>query len=185
VLEQINLHANILPVFFNNRDGAEPLTWQDSVRRTLVSKMFKGTEKITTTRLDTDDCLHQNFMSEMLRVAERLDLDSLKEQPIAISFPFGAQEIGSRLLSHHQATNAFITLVEAATSAPSTVFQADHNKVHTFAHLKNVILQQPMWLQVIHSKNVSNAEKPNLPELGPREELLRQFGVTRSSRRRN
>ena len=101
---------------------------------------------VLTTRLDNDDGLHRDFVSNLQR-----HVRPVRE---AINFPRGLVLADGAVYRSEQESNAFISVLEARDTF-KTVLQVSHNQLSKHFALRNVDAD-PMWLQHVHGGNVSN-----------------------------
>jgi hypothetical protein len=130
--KKLDKHDKFMPVFTNNND-------MKKLSNVFLRKHFdrKATYIL---RMDSDDAIHKNFFD---------DLDA----PINsyISQTWGIKWDGTQTKTLPYRNNPFITTY---TNKLMTPFFGDHTSLHK----KNpvVIDRDPMWVQYIHGRNVSN-----------------------------
>lgn len=121
-------------------DLAEPVApWIDPDTRILVS-----------TRLDNDDGLHEDALAEVrARVRDRREFLNLR---------LGYVTDGQRARVESHRYSPFATFVEPRTPAPfRTVYCGhSHGALRRIAPVRQ-IAERPLWLRVIHARNVANA----------------------------
>jgi hypothetical protein len=134
-------YPNIHPVFCDDL----PI---DRVREVVQSVVPVAPKWLLTTRLDNDDGVHPEFVATLQR-AQRF------KQAEVLNVPFGIILSGERAYLRRDTSNAFISLSEPFDNF-KTVFSITR---HVYAHESYPVRQvgeQPMWLQVVHAKNISN-----------------------------
>lgn len=121
-------------------------SWKEDLGGLLRERGAAGDGLLLTTRLDSDDALARGFMEGMLR--------SSGESPAVLSYPRGYVLDGGRLYSQDFPENPFLSMLEGS-AACKTVLSESHEKIASVAPLR-LLDGGPMWLQVVHSGNVSN-----------------------------
>ena len=142
--ERIEKHAATWPVlrpcFVPNFDTSRLL--QEITRECAAPEPW-----LLTTRLDNDDAIATDFMATVQKHVS-------PAQRNVINFPLGFSWSDGRVYLDRQRSNPFTTLVERAEGA-MTIFSSDHRYLEKVAELKQV-KAPPMWMQVIHDRNVCN-----------------------------
>lgn len=106
---------------------------------------------LITTRLDNDDAINVNFVD---RVQEKANKIGKIVEPLVINFDNGLCLNENRAYQHNDSLNAFTSLIEPWVNDFNTVWKYQHRQLD---HFNVAQLTQPsMWLQGIHSSNVSN-----------------------------
>jgi hypothetical protein len=145
---------------------------------------------IITSRIDNDDCLHKD--------AVKVIQDNFAERhKYLISLASGyILNLEDKKLSHYYyPMSPFISLVESTDFELEGVFQKGHTRwdalrlfitreirIELFSRKKRksrFILEKPMWIQLIHGKNVSNDFYRGLPVL--RSKNLIDYAINYSS----
>ena len=119
----------------------------EAARSAVRSEVPKGAEKLTTTRLDSDDAISQGYLEAVRIAAQRANSEFLNAT-------HGLQLHKGRLYHRSDPSNAFISFVEPAES-PKTVFVGGHHELAQFGLIRQ-FGGRAMWLQVVHGGNVSN-----------------------------
>ena len=116
-------------------------------RKEVQERLPTGTPWVLTTRLDNDDGLHEDFVSTVQKIIN----PGVTE---AINLPYGLVLTDRAIYSSFQRSNAFISLLEEASSC-KTVLQVSHNEIASRFAVREVAMH-PMWFQHVHGGNVSN-----------------------------
>lgn len=107
---------------------------------------------LITSRMDNDDAVARDFVATIQRAFDR--------QPCEFINPLCGYQLdlaSARLYTLRSPANPFISLIESSDN-PSTVWARPHNRLHTLGPTRNLDAR-PLWLQVIHDRNVRNAIK--------------------------
>jgi len=107
---------------------------------------------LLTTRLDSDDALHNDFIDTLQKYAQQIDLGTSNR---VLNYPDGLIINNGRTYAHHDESNPFASLLEPLSQAIQTVWQYPHTQLHKFGPIQQMY-EAAMWLQVIHGNNVSN-----------------------------
>ncbi len=106
-------------------------------------------------RVDNDDAFHLGFIQQTQEVVA-----SEQENEYVIIFPYGVQYHESRRIAtkYMFPLNHFSTLVtpNAGDGQLKSIITYNHMEVGEFFTLKQIMLDKPMWLEVIHDYNISN-----------------------------
>jgi Putative rhamnosyl transferase len=140
-------------------------------RMSIFKRLKRGTRWLLTTSLGSDDALHRDAVSAIQANA--------REAPDRefMHFRYGhCYSVLDGSFTHVEDTStAFMTLVEPVGGAlPATVICVDHRRAAEVAPVRQ-IGDGPMWLQVIHERNISS-ELHGVPCGAV--DLHRAFGVT-------
>jgi hypothetical protein len=117
------------------------------IQQDLLADIKGKTNYLLTTRLDTDDGWHRNFVKWLQSSVG----DGQRE---FLNFPVGIIAYKNRLYLYRHHSNAFISLLEP-TENPLTVLCAPHEQLSRFAPIRQLD-SWPAFLQVIHGQNLSN-----------------------------
>ncbi|WP_119166859.1 glycosyltransferase [Algihabitans albus] len=138
----------ILPIFVP--PGGATL---DKVKAHIRSELAEQTPWLLTTRLDNDDAIARDFCSRL-----RGSVTSL--EPQALNFSNGVIYADGRVFRHSDRSNAFISALER-TSNFETAWHGFHTEVSKFLPVKQID-SPPMWIQVVHDRNISNIVRGRL-----------------------
>ncbi len=128
-----------------------------------------GAGWVTTTRLDSDDMLHPEYLERLLEV--------VSEERRFVEFKEGLYyDLDSGATCYAvQPSNAFSTLVEPAWDA-KTIYCIEHHKIREVGAV--LALDTLGWLASIHESNMTS-QLYGAPVYGDqRAGLLAQFGIT-------
>ncbi len=140
-------------------EAIEPWSWRKDFRQALEPLP----RRILVTRLDNDDVLHPDY----LRRAQEILLPYADARPdfmplpLVLTFSRGMCWNGEHFLNMVFPQNAFATWLidrsedDAAGFAPLPL-DISHVRVGERFPVIDILLQDPMWVQFIHGRNVSN-----------------------------
>ncbi|MEM5564560.1 glycosyltransferase [Psychroserpens sp. AS72] len=159
--------ANFVPIYIDSSTNANEI-----ILKTIQSYCTNHTTHIITSRLDNDDSLHQEFV-------ETVQQNFTPKASFIIDIINGYQ---LNLKSHNTpairkieaAFNPFVSLIEEKNNCV-TVLSRIHLDWNTNPH--KTIIDHPLWLQVIHEKNISNSEKLHFKEINTIQ--FSDFGITK------
>jgi hypothetical protein len=106
-------------------------------------------EMILTTRVDNDDAVGRRFVEQVQEGASRATVGQF------INLTFGWQLAAGRCYRTFDLSNPFISRIERYDDF-GTVFATGHHRAWKHPAGIRQIRCSPMWMQVIHSRNVSN-----------------------------
>ena len=115
------------------------------------------TDAVITSRLDNDDALHRDYMA-----LARAEIP--RRHRAMLAFPRGLCLDRTRLFVRHYPLNPFPSMIERPDrSRPDlglvTVWGGEHDKMAEFAREFRHLETGPMWLQVVHERNLLNRPK--------------------------
>jgi hypothetical protein len=115
-----------------------------------IAAARSSAEWLITSRVDNDDAIARDYIDIVQSQFEEQEFEF-------INFQSGLQLTDSGELFHRlDPSNAFISLIERRTSEqPWCVYLAPHNEVKGHGKIRQ-IRSHPMWLQIIHDRNVEN-----------------------------
>jgi hypothetical protein len=141
VLDLPARHPPIRPVFCKTL----PLSLvKDSIRSAITGQP----DWLLTSRVDNDDGLHPGFVAALQKG------QSLQQAEV-LNFPLGIIVKGDRAYRRRDESNAFISLSEPLDDFESVYSITRHIYAGESYPLKQLV-EDPMWLQVIHASNISN-----------------------------
>lgn len=174
---------NFIPIYLNTE-------FTDDVNRENILKFLnKNTDYLITTRLDNDDAISNNFV--------QLIQENFTQQEFEfINFTNGYVWSGGKIYYFKYLNNPFMSLIEKLDNFTiegfKTVLCGPHTELSKIGVIKQV-KSNPTWLQVIHTKNVSNQIRgircsiknfdPNFvinPAYIPQEEYLLPYLIDKS-----
>lgn len=119
----------------------------EQCRRAILHRVPAHTPWLLSTRLDNDDAIARDFVLNIQRHFR------LKRE--VLNFTVGLQYAGRRIYWRIDPRGPFTTLVERAGNHISTVFAEEHSHLDRVAPVRQIRMR-PMWLQVIHGRNLGN-----------------------------
>lgn len=141
-----------LPLFFTTEESVN-IT---EIMRAYIIRTYEGCSVITT-RIDNDDLVHETFIEKMQREGSRYKAG--KEMKF-LSFVNGLQydKRDGQILKFDYPDNHFISLFTSSSKLGNHVLQYNHALIAK----ENIELMYertdiPLWVEVIHGNNVSNA----------------------------
>lgn len=129
--------------------------WVDSLRGPSVEDLLSAvlaSDKpfLLTSRLDNDDALAADFVEKLqASVPDQVDA------PVFLNFPLGFNYQSEVAYLDCDYSNAFMACYEPRQDF-GTVWVRQHHRVSEVGAVVQIDSEQAMWLQVIHSHNVSN-----------------------------
>ncbi|MCI0139987.1 putative rhamnosyl transferase [Arthrobacter bambusae] len=158
-------------------EGAFEPIWVDGALTTdLISDEVQGRSSspwLITTRVDNDDAVAKDFIERIQHEFARQDFEF-------INFNSGLQlaEDGA-VFRWTDLSGPFISLIEkrSVDGAPRTVHIDGHDKLTNYGNIRGLD-PHPMWLQMIHGKNLANEVRGI--RTSPRQ-LLEHFVVHRTA----
>ncbi|MBN2735788.1 MAG: hypothetical protein JXR70_02325 [Spirochaetales bacterium] len=128
-------------------DEFNPLIVSNLVKQQLQNSKV---EYIITTRLDNDDTVSCDFI-------ENIQKNFIKCDEMALNFPIGYAYYQGKLYKHVDRSGPFISLIERITPNLRTVWYAQHRDIGKLSPISQ--LDNKVWVQIIHDRNVSNRVK--------------------------
>lgn len=120
----------------------------------VAQRADPAADYVITSRLDNDDALHRDYMGLVRSEIPR-------RHRAMLGFPNGLCLDGGRLLARHYPRNPFPSMIERPGSPGPhrgllTVWSGEHDRVHLLASEFRQAATGPMWLQVVHERNLLN-----------------------------
>lgn len=149
---------------------------------------------IMTTRIDNDDCLHKDAIITIQK-------NFIEKHKFLISLASGyILDTERRIMSHYfYPMSPFISLIEDKSIETEGVFAKGHTKWNALrlfifreiwiehlnkkARISRFILKNPMWIQTVHGRNVSNNFYRGFPVI--KELDLTEFSVGFKNRKQS
>lgn len=138
----------------------ENIEYSELVQRVLspifikdeISKFSVQSKFIVTTRIDNDDMFHPGMIET---VQNRISND---QECCVYNFSYGYQvHLKMRLLQlDYFPHNHYTTLVENSNDLIQSVLYWDHTVIEKFTNYKEIV-EKPLWVELVHDLNVSNA----------------------------
>ena len=184
-IKEMNAYPNIEVTFCS---GAAD--FQQNYMQAVKDRLYDDTQWIITSRMDNDDAVHKDMVKKIQEASEF-------KQGFMVSLASGyALEEKSLKMTHYFYPMApFLALVEHRTSAKG-IFEKGHTiwpnlRLWIYKEIwlawfakkdreVKYVLSEPLWVQIIHQKNVSNSFYRGLPVL--KEKSLIDFGLNMISK---
>jgi len=101
-----------------------------------------------------------------------------KQMDVFLNFEYGLQYdvINKVLVKCMYKKNHFISRIEKNNKFVMTVISIDHSQIESAAKIINVVLKYPLWIELVHTSNVSNFIKISKPFF--QKTIFNQFGFT-------
>ena len=118
----------------------------------IAKRLKRGRRWLLTTRLDSDDALHRHAVA-LIQASARTT-----PQPELLNLRYGYcyTHPDGPIARVEEPSNPFLSLVEPAGRAlPHTASRVSHMRAHESAPIRQ-IGDEPMWLRVIHARNLSS-----------------------------
>lgn len=159
---------NFIPVYIEDSSKANSI-----ILETIYSYCSEQTTHVITSRLDNDDGLHCKYV-------ETVQNNCTSTSPLIIDLVNGFQlviksDMSPVVRTISAAFNPFVSLIEEKKNC-QTVLSRKHLDWKNHPH--RTIVDEPLWLQVIHEKNISNSEKLHFKETNRIQ--FSDFGITKS-----
>ena len=153
-IEEYTQYKNFIPVF----DGS----FDHHIKKLLRPE----TQYLITTRIDNDDAFHKNAIKKIQLHFAKDNLAYARD--FFLNFPIGycLDEQTGQITLNGSKSNPFITLVEKVKRGPKavsikTVRCMNHSHLDRLGKIKQICTTTPMWVQVIHKRNISNRVRGN------------------------
>lgn len=155
ILEISTEYKNLMPFYLKDVQTENYIEYISS----LVYNMAKqeNANRIVTIRLDNDDALHKSFVEKVCQAdaAEQSDTATI------YSFRTGLQYYvkNGMTLRFPWENNHFLALGQniSASNDYVNIFNFNHYHIQSFGfHFKCIDSGVPMWVEIIHDKNVAN-----------------------------
>lgn len=126
--------------------------WVESVEASLSFRTeydIGGADVVITTTLDNDDAIAKDFV-------DRVRNDARTHGPGFLNYPQGYRYAvrDKKLYRHRVRSNPFLTLVEHGPSPKGIRSYGPHDHIERKHAIRN-IESEPMWIQVVHGRNVA------------------------------
>ena len=123
----------------------------------IKSSEHDNCDYVITSRLDTDDLLHRDYINV---VQQLFELSHITVIDVRSGFKINIEDGNCEIRNYTQSFNPFISLIEEREGA-ETVFNEMH---HEWFNAKKVIVYNKMrlWIELVHQKNWLNAANSNL-----------------------
>jgi len=125
---------------------------------------------LITSRVDNDDILHEDFIATVQSECKRNPGEYLLN--FMNGYNMRIKKKKNLLFNYQSHTNPFMSLVEENNPKLNTIRRFNHNDWPQKFTRVNVTTPEPLWLQLVHGKNLLNTVLGK-PELAPT--TLEQF----------
>lgn len=139
--------------------SSDASAWRAEFRQALSPR----SDRLLVTRLDNDDALHPDFIrrAQGILMPYAADLPNFLDLPLVLNFSHGMCWDGEQFRRMTFPQNAFATwLVGRSEHDPAGFaplpFDVSHSKVGERFSIIDLRQEEPMWVQFIHNRNVSN-----------------------------
>jgi hypothetical protein len=128
-------------------------TTTDRYRADVLAHVAADARYLITTRLDNDDAFHHRAIETIQQHFDGQDLGF-------INLIEGYVLQDGRVRLRREPSNPFISLVERRTADGfRTVYCGNHSHLSNLARIQQVETGEPLWLRVIHERNLLNGRK--------------------------
>ncbi|HLQ17342.1 MAG TPA: glycosyltransferase [Tabrizicola sp.] len=154
-----------LGTIFFKADSASP----DTMTSTLLDHVDADCMAIQTSRIDSDDMFHPDYLLNISDYCTQNGLFAeLEHSPRYFRYPHGQDYVT------HSATcnrvlypeNAFGTLIEPVSNALKTVFCDNHKRMSKRFVSFSLDDEKAMWCRILHGSNLLNKPRKPLPLKG-------------------
>lgn len=157
-----NIFPNLYPLFLETGKI-------DYIRKTLIDTIHLLSDKkatfLITTRIDNDDAFHRNMIEEVQSYFVKNKVESFLNYNYGIQYD--VKEDYAVKIRYEK--NHFSSRLEMMKPNLETVIFHDHTQIDRFAKVQSVEnKKKPMWIEVIHESNVSNATRLSKPYFSSR-----------------
>lgn len=147
-IERYTVLRQFVPCFVSEVMGIESFS---SMKASLIAPYLPfGVTHVITSNLDNDDALHAHFVENVQKEFSGQDFEFLN---FSNGFLYDKEQ--ERLYVRKHFSNPFVSLIERTEHA-RTVWCAPHPEMAKLGRVRQ-LETEPMWLQVIHGRNVSNS----------------------------
>lgn len=138
-------HKHFIPLFINENDDLN-----EEIKEIICS--YEGEISITS-RIDNDDAIAISYIEEIQKIAKEQ-----YSEKYAVIFNDGFQynEKDCIVSRYHFPKNHFSSLIEIASEPSNIIIDFGHMNIDDYLPIRDINTPNPMWLEVIHSNNVSN-----------------------------
>ena len=177
VLAELAPHAHIHAVSF---DGREKTSWdlRGRARLGVSVRVRPGTEYVVSTKLDSDDGLHRDYLRVMSGCAAKVSSEEIGSG-MALNFTDGVLLVEGQYLAFPYEHSPYMALVEPV-GEPLTAMTVVHHRIHRRMPVRQIAHPEPMWLQVVHDRNTCNRMRPGLIPFPHPENLPAMFSLNRA-----
>ena len=174
-IERLSLHPWIKP--YVRKKGhptdAKPLGVLLSDHANVLGKSF-----LCSTRFDSDDSLHQQFIGALDRAISRLRAEGFDDEARCLNFPYGLVQSDGELSVFMRRSNMFESIFEPVDGAGGP-YRGNHDEIRDRMPLVEIVTNLPMWIYHRHENTLEPAwatARDRLP-LSPAERYFPMFGL--------
>lgn len=142
------LHENnkrFIPIFINENDDLNA-----KIKEIICSY---EADICITSRIDNDDAIAVSYIEEVQKLAR----EQYSKKYVAIfNDGFQYNEKDCIVSRYHFPKNHFSSLIEVASKPSNIITEFGHMNIGDHLPVREINTIEPMWLEVIHSNNVSN-----------------------------
>ena len=147
-IERFSVLRQFVPCYVSEVMGIESFS---SMKASLIAPYLPfGATHVITSNLDNDDALHSHFVENVQKEFSGQEFEFLN---FTNGFLYDQEQERLYVRKHH--SNPFVSLIEKTEQA-RTVWCAPHPEMARLGRVRQ-LATEPMWLQVIHGRNVSNS----------------------------
>lgn len=174
--DAISAHPWIKPIFVSDDFGLLRVKFSTEIAELLSPEA----RLVITTRLDNDDALSVSYCQATLQYVVGTGRGAL-EDPYWISYPYGIQWDGTAATLMIMNNNPFLSIVESVerlrAGKARTALSGNHSHIFEGGLVKTPTPRFPMWLQHIHSGNVTNRKNERFLDFKDPRKVLSGFGI--------
>lgn len=151
-----------LDVILFQAEGPAP----KNISATLLNKADPGCIAIQTSRIDSDDMIHPDYLRNIDDYCAKNDLlPEIAKGPRYFRYPRGQDYLmhNARYSQIHYPENAFGTLIEPTNDRILTVLCDHHKRMSKRFVSFSIDDDTPMWCRILHGSNLSNKPRKPLP----------------------
>jgi glycosyltransferase involved in cell wall biosynthesis len=169
---QLN-YPNFVPVF-GTWEGKKDALWGTFFNPFIAPLLGDDTDYLITTRIDNDDAINIKYI-------ETIQEMFCGQKFSIINFPNGYCYHFGTVYSYKHYRSPFLTLIEKIDrSGDGPAFHSVMSKMHTdfddYSHGGKYFDFEPMWLQYIHARNISNMVFGVKVDIA-KDDIINQFAV--------
>ena len=141
---------NFIPHFVDHSMGVEEFA---QMKRDVIFRGMPASDYLISTSLDNDDAVSREYVAEVQRQFRGQDFEFIN-----FTRGYALNKATGRLYRKIDSSNPFVSLIERVEGF-KTVWVASHTQLASWGTIRQVDTK-PMWLQVIHGRNVINRVGP-------------------------
>ncbi len=146
-------YSNFIPMYVDNFEE-----FNENLSNDIKRNCDFNSEYIITTRIDNDDCFHIDAVRKIQENFRQIDISIID---LINGLCLQVEEEYKLTLNKNIKLNPFISLVEKNSKKLTTVLKIGHNEWSD--KINRIIIDDGFyWIQIIHSRNISNSLKNTL-----------------------